>query len=424
MKELLKKYNLKQSQFNYELKRANKNNLSIEDWLRFRFSKKNSELVSKNNKIVGRSLVVDILDNFGNETGFLLDKNLRKRFCDFLINHKSYNIFVYNSDDLEQQRTRLMKGLGVKYDYFDIQELGQKEFDTLCDLEITIKNTELFWVLFGHFRHFFRFLTHKEKEIKRMLKRYDRSNVSLIYRTQWIEFFSNVGRLGFNKNWKDLDFYNEKSVKDLIELNKKYGDLDYIKIYRGFKLQKGDGNIRDKLNKNKQKFGKGFYYTLNRDYGIFYTMNSNIWGHLNYYLHNLTDYQLENSSHFHLRELGRLKIDREKFTYDKKYRKEILNTKEYREFYDNQTHIVHSSKDVDRMNTSEEDRSLIGTYKVRKKDILFYSDMDKTTFNKNVHEEAVFCFDDDVDLVRYDYLSQKDYSNINKLNIKLSTRRL
>ena len=61
MVDLLKKYNLKKSQYEYELKRSKKNNLSIEDWLRYKFSKKNSQLVDEKNRIRGRSLVIDLL---------------------------------------------------------------------------------------------------------------------------------------------------------------------------------------------------------------------------------------------------------------------------------------------------------------------------------------------------------------------------
>ena len=55
MVDLLKKYNLKKSKYEYELKRSKKNNLSIEDWLRYKFSKKNSQLVDEKNRIRGRS---------------------------------------------------------------------------------------------------------------------------------------------------------------------------------------------------------------------------------------------------------------------------------------------------------------------------------------------------------------------------------
>jgi hypothetical protein len=61
---LLKQYNLKQSQYDYEVERTKKKNLTIEDWLKYRFAKKNSQLlVDKNNNYAGRSLVVDILNN-------------------------------------------------------------------------------------------------------------------------------------------------------------------------------------------------------------------------------------------------------------------------------------------------------------------------------------------------------------------------
>jgi hypothetical protein len=51
------------------------------------------------------------------------------------------------------------------------------------------------------------------------------------------------------------------------KLNK---NSDFIKIYRGFLLNKNDGNIRDFLNKKKQNVGTGLYYTFNKDYAIFF----------------------------------------------------------------------------------------------------------------------------------------------------------
>ena len=104
MEDLLKKYNLKKSQYEYELKRSKKNNLGIEEWLRYRFSKKNSQLVDDKNKIRGRSLVIDVLDNFGEETGFLLDKSLQKRLGRYLLKHKTFNMFVYWVDDIHNKK--------------------------------------------------------------------------------------------------------------------------------------------------------------------------------------------------------------------------------------------------------------------------------------------------------------------------------
>src|SRR6056300_897894 len=122
MKELLKKYNLKKSQYEYELKRSKKNNLSIEEWLRYRFSKKNSQLVDD-----------------------------KKRLGRYLVKHKSFNMFTYFVDDIFKSK----KGK-TEYDYEELQELSHKEFETLLNVEVNIKNTELFWILFGFFRNFFR----------------------------------------------------------------------------------------------------------------------------------------------------------------------------------------------------------------------------------------------------------------------------
>ena len=282
MVDLLKKYNLKKSQYEYELKRSKKNNLSIEDWLRYKFSKKNSQLVDEKNRIRGRSLVIDLLDNFGQETGFLLDKSLQKRLGNYLLKHKTFNMFVYWVDDIQKKKKRGER----QYEYEELQELTHKEFDTLLDLEVNIKNTELFWIMFGFFRNFFRFLTHKEKQIKKMLKRFDRSNVSLLYRSQWVEYFDSLGQCIVDDNYEKLQRLLNERVDDLIQINKKYSDLDYIEIYRGFQLREGETNIRSELNRKKQKVGKGFYYTLNKDYGKFYTMNSNIYGHFSMYLYN------------------------------------------------------------------------------------------------------------------------------------------
>ena len=417
MEDLLKKYNLKKSQYVYELKRSKKNNLSIEEWLRYRFSKKNSQLVDDKNRIRGRSLVIDVLDNFGQETGFLLDKSLQKRFGRYLVKHKTFNMFVYWVDDIFKKKE---KGK-FDYNYEELQELSHKEFDTLLDVEVNIKNTELFWILFGFFRNFFKILTHKEKQIKQMLKRFDRSNVSLLYRSQWIEYFDCIGRCCISDNYEKFDRILNQSVDELIQLNKKYSDLDYITIYRGFQLRQGETNIRSEWNRKKQKVGKGFYYTLNKDYGKFYTMNSNIYGHFSMYLFKYSDNELINifKKNKYIGDLGKLKIDREEFSKNKKYRNEIYKTDIYKNYVKGQLELVKRN-DYQKIVYTEVDRGIIGTYKVRKKDILFFSDTEKETFNILTNEQSVFCFDEDVELVRYDYLSQKDYSHIGNLEVKTS----
>ena len=415
MEDLLKKYNLKKSQYEYELKRSKKNNLSIEEWLRYRFSKKNSQLVDDKNKIRGRSLVIDVLDNFGEETGFLLDKSLQKRLGRYLVKHKTFNMFMYHVDDfMTKERDQ------VDYEYEELQELTHKEFDTLLDLEVNIKNTELFWILFGFFRNFFRFLTHKEKQIKQMLKRFGRSNVSLVYRSQWVEYFNSLGLCVWNDDFEKLERIMNQKVDELIQLNKQYSDLDYITIYRGFQLRQGETNIRSELNRKKQKVGKGFYYTLNKDYGKFYTMNSNVYGHFSMYLSDYDDDELiQNSGNYKfIGDIGKLKIDREEFSKNKKYRKEIFKTDIYKNYVKKKIeYTLTNASDYQKVEYKEVDRGIIGTYKIRKKDILFYSNNEKNTFNILTHEQSVFCFDEDVELVRYDYLSQKDYSNIKKLRI-------
>ena len=411
MEDLLKKYNLKKSQYEYELKRSKKNNLSIEEWLRYRFSKKNSQLVDDKNRIRGRSLVIDVLDNFGQETGFLLDKSLQKRLGRYLVKHKTFNMFIYHVDDVSRNNKE------AEYKYEELQELAHKEFHILLDLEVNIKNTELFWILFGYFRNFFRFLTHKEKQIKQMLKRFGRLNVSLVYRSQWVEYFKSLGDCVWNDDFEKLDRVINKKVDELIQLNKQYSDLDYITIYRGFQLRQGETNIRSELNRKKQKVGKGFYYTLNKDYGKFYTMNSNVYGHFSMYLSLYDDKELLHlfrSVGKFIGDIGNLKIDREEFSKNKKYRSEIFKTDIYKNYVKN--HIVINS-DYQNVEYKEIDRGIIGTYKIRKKDILFYSNTAKETFSISTHEQSVFCFDEDVELVRYDYLSQKDYSNIRKLRL-------
>ena len=415
MEDLLKKYNLKKSQYEYELKRSKKNNLSIEEWLRYRFSKKNSLLVDDKNRIKGRSLVIDVLDNFGQDTGFLLDKSLQKRFVRYLVKHKTFSILMYWCDDVLIDRKQ-------QYKYEELQEISHKDFDILLNLEVNIKNTELFWILFGFFRNFFRFLSHKEKQIKQMIKRFDRSNVSLIYRSQWVEYFDTLGHCCLNEDYEKLQRDLNRKVEEIVEINKKYSDLDYLTIYRGFQLRQGETNIRSELNRRKQKVGRGFYYTLNKDYGKFYTMNSNIYGHFSMYLYDYSDNDLihyfKGDRQF-VGDLGKLKIDREEFSKNKKYRNEIYKTDIYKNYVKRQIQYI-SNTDYQKIEYSEVDRGIIGTYKVRKKDILFFSDTVKSTFNISLHEQSVFCFDEDVELVRYDYLSQKDYSNITKLSLKRS----
>ncbi|MBC8305481.1 MAG: hypothetical protein H8E55_58170 [Pelagibacterales bacterium] len=418
MSDLLKQYNLKQSQFDYEVKRAKKNNLKIEEWLRYKYSKKNIELVDKENRVKGRSLVVDVLDSFGQETGFLIDKSLIKRFGLWLKKHKSYNMFVFGSDSLEAQTSHLKKYKKVQYDYYYLQQLAYQEFETLLNLEINIKNTELFWILFGFFRNYFRRLTHKEKEIKIMLKRFDRLNVSLIYRSQYVAYFENIAYLlAHSERWNDFDNLNNRTIEEVIEINKKYSDLDYITIYRGFQLRQGEKNIRDKLNRKKQKVGKGFYYSTNKDYAILYTMNMNIYGHLSSYLFELDDEQLSYSPDEHLRDVAKLKIDRNEFTKNKKYREKISKTEIFKRFMKVQKEKVSENKDIQKLDVNEVNRSIVGTFKVRKKDIIFYSNVEKMTLGIKCGEQSIFCNDNDADLVRYDYVSQKEYSNIKNLKV-------
>lgn len=413
---LLKQYNLKQSQYDYEVKRAEKNNLKIEDWLKYRFSKKNSQLVDKNNNYKGRSLVVDILDNFGQETGFLLDRSLQIRFGNWLGKNKTFCKFSYGVDNYKDKK--------IKYSWVDRQELAFQELDTLIQLEINIKNTELFWILFGYFRYFLRILTHREDEIKSMLRRYDRLNVSLLYRSQWVEFLPSIKELIFNSDYNNFERTNNILIEELIDINKKYSDLDYITIYRGFQLLVGEKNIRDELNKKKQKFGRGFYYTINKDFGKLYAMSLNAYGFFNSLIYTFNDSELEHyrrQDDFLKHDIHKLKIDRDKFTLDKNYRNKIFKTKIYNDFFN--THIENIMKtklDHQLLKYDRKNRSLIGTYKVRKKDIIFYSNAEKTVFNIGCQEQSIFCFDENVELVRYEFIPQKDFSMINKMNVKRS----
>jgi len=409
MEDLLKKYNLKQSQYEYELQRAIKNNLDIKDWLRYKFLTKHSLLIDDTKRVLGRSLVVDFLNNFSQDTGFLLDKSLQKRVGSFLVKHRGYNIFSYWVDNVLVDK-------GLKYSWKEINPRAIKEFDILLDLEINIKNNELFWILFGFFVFFFRFLTHKEKQIKQMLKRFNRLNVSLLYRSQWIHYFESMSQCCVKNNYEVLEGRLNKLTKELIEINKKYSDLDYLTIYRGFQLRQGETNIRSELNRKKQKVGKGFFYTLNKDYGKIYTINSNIYGHFSFYLYNYDDDELISlyvDEQSHVGDLGKLKIDREEFAKNKKYRNKIYKTDIYKNYIKEQ--LIFSNKNIDKLQFNELDRCIIGTYRVRKKDILFFKEVYKKTFSTTFKEQSVFCFDEDVDLVRYDYLSQKDFSFVHKL---------
>jgi hypothetical protein len=253
-----------------------------------------------------------------------------------------------------------------------------------------------------------------------MLKRFGRSNVSLVYRSQWVEYFNSLGLCVWNDDFEKLERIMNQKVDELIQLNKQYSDLDYITIYRGFQLRQGETNIRSELNRKKQKVGKGFYYTLNKDYGKFYTMNSNVYGHFSMYLSDYDDDELiQNSGNYKfIGDIGKLKIDREEFSKNKKYRKEIFKTDIYKNYVKKKIeYTLTNASDYQKVEYKEVDRGIIGTYKIRKKDILFYSNTEKQTFHILTHEQSVFCFDEDVELVRYDYLSQKDYSNIKKLRI-------
>lgn len=220
--ELIAKYNLKQKQFDYELKRSQKKNMSIEEWLEYKYSANKDDIdffTRLNNNYDVDELVSD------KAKGHLVELN---KFVDDIYDSKFGRIV-----DMTQ-------GLNSSYTI----NTALKDFFTI---QKSIKDARFFWAIFGTF--------------------YMSVDVSRRYYDEFCSLFTEE-RMAVNVEDR-IKYSTLLEAKDnsdeLLHIFKDFKDDDDITIYRGFMVRDGK-KIMDKENE-KQLEGSGLSYSLSKEIG-------------------------------------------------------------------------------------------------------------------------------------------------------------
>jgi len=403
--ELLEKYKLTKSKFDYEFKRSQKYNIKIEDWLEIRFKK--GQKVFNQNYYNNKTLVENLIETYDTNIN-LNDQQSKKNLLNFILHHKHYKETTIKENNLSDDDwdNRL-------HNIFDL------ELRTFLRIHHKIKSIELFWIIFGWMLPSLNIIYNISKELEIIFNTNNRLGVGLEYRTKLVNFIrDNLEGLDIVENSKDTENLFNKYCK----LNK---NSDFIKIYRGFLLNKNDGNIRDFLNKKKQNVGTGLYYTFNKDYAIFFIGWFSSYSSL---LQLIYDYSkipseiiLKSFSPISKAVLD-LKIDTQRFSDDISYRKKIINNEIVQNYLNYTTDKRKKSSDAEYRKYNKDLRSLVGTYQVKKENIICILNSYKHTRGFGCYEESLICLQKNVEFIRYDYLKHSDYENWRKLNVSLGDK--
>tara|TARA_R110001592_G_scaffold31933_6_gene112153 strand:+ start:357 stop:1406 length:1050 start_codon:yes stop_codon:yes gene_type:complete len=269
----------------------------------------------------------------------------------------------------------------------------REAFLNLLIIEDKIRNEELFWSLFGYLFSLTDLNSVYIENIIEMVKRYDRHKVHLNKKQQWANQIYNVPTGRDNTKVRGiLDKYNR--------------DTD-ITVYRGFLVRKDTGEqIRESNDKNSdeylnQKTGLGLSYSVNKDVAIAFAtrwtsmklvanmlrLGESKFANFNEELSKIGILNWEETPISRFVELIQENSDSVVIeTFQELIKNGLENRKErYEEF------------DSSYMNFGV--RSVLGTYKVKKIDILM-------PINLSNQNEFVI-LPENAKLIRYDFLTSK-----------------
>jgi hypothetical protein len=316
----------------------------------------------------------ELLEKFNDKKDFLVNKKLQIELRKFLF---------------EKQ----ISGLGEN------TIISGKSINDFLLIEDSIDNLELFWILFGNIVLRDRFSSNRLNDYKKIIFKKNRLSIGLYIRSLLANFI-------FVDTNKSLVFGGTKKLlekKLLFFWNSYFGNLgeeDEITLYRGFILNKKK-IIRNPKIKDKQLEGSGICYSLNREVAVSFATT------LNPYLNLISI-------------LNKSLIDNEKnlFHSDKKFREKFMNNETYKLLLKElklrrEEHISQKMLDHKPFITEDNCRSIVGKYKIKKKDVVIISDNLANLCGVVVQEQQVISFPEFMSLIRYDYVNHNEFLKIN-----------
>jgi hypothetical protein len=352
--------------------------------------------LKENNKSkVNYNCYEELLEKFNDKKDFLVHKKLQKELEKFLFDKQ-------------------ISGFGEK------NIISEKSINDFLSIEDSIDNLELFWILFGNIVLRDRFSSNRLNDYKKIIFKKNRLSIGLYIRSLLANFF-------FVDTNKSLVFGGTKKLleKKLSFLWHSYfdnlGEEDEITLFRGFILNKGK-IIRNPKIKDKQLEGSGICYSVNREVAVSFATTLNPYLTFLSYLNKIIIDNGKNLFHSDkkIRNLNKFIIDNGKnlFHSDKKIRKKIMSNEIFKRLLKElklrrEEQISKSIPDHKPFKTEDNCRSIVGKYKIKKKDVVIISDNLVSLDGVVLKEQQVICFPEFMSLIRYDYVNHNEFLKIN-----------
>lgn len=331
--------------------------------------------LNENNKSkVSYNCFEELLKKFNNKKDFLVNKKLQTDLRKFIFENK-------------------ITGFG------EHSIVSEKSINDFLLIEDSIDNLELFWILFGVIVLRDRFSSNRLYDYKKIIFKKNRLSIGLYIRSLLANFM-------FVDSNPLLVFGGTKKLleKKLLFFWNSYfeniGEEDEITIFRGFILNKGK-IIRNPKIKDKQLEGSGICYSINREVAVSFATT------LNPYLDLVGFF-----SKFLINEENNF------LNLDKKSRKKIINNETYKSLFKElklkkEKRFAEDLLDNKPLVLQDDCRSIVGKYKVKKKDIIIISNNRVSLSGIVLQEHQVVCFPEFISLKRYDYVNHNEFLKIN-----------
>ena len=329
--------------------------------------------LNENNKSkVNYNCYEELLEKFNDKKDFLVDKKLQIDLRKFLFEEKFRN----GESNL----------------------ISEKSINNFLLIEDSIDNIELFWILFGNIVLRDRFSSNRLNDYKKIIFKKNRLSIGLYIRS----LLANLSFVNLNKNKlvfggikklleKELLFFWNSYFENIEEENE-------IILFRGFILNKGK-IIRNSKIKDKQLEGLGICYSVDREVAISFATTLNPYLNLIYNL--FKSFNDEEKKLFNLDKKFRIKL----IGKCKTLLKEVILQKQEvfsKQLLDHKPYIIQNDC-----------RSIVGKYKIKKKDIIIISNNTVSLSGVVINEQQVICFPEFVSLKRYDYVNHNEFVKIN-----------
>lgn len=331
--------------------------------------------LNENNKSkVSYNCYEELLKKFNNKKDFLVDKKLQTDLRKFIFEN---NIAGFGEHSI----------------------VSEKSINDFLSIEDSIDNLELFWILFGIIVLRDRFSSSRLYDYKKIIFKKNRLSIGLYIRSLLANFM-------FVGSKPSLVFGGTKKIleKMLLFFWNSYfeniGEEDEITLFRGFILNKGK-IIRNPKIKDKQLEGSGICYSVNREVAVSFATTINPYLDL-------------------VRFFSKSLINEEKnlLSLDKNFRKKIINNETYKSLFKElklklEKSFAEGLLDNKPLVLQDDCRSIVGKYKVKKKDIIIISNNRVSLSGIILKEHQVVCFPEFISLKRYDYVNHNEFLKIN-----------